>query len=284
MKKLLLSALAFTITFTAIPAAAQTKKSENSLLWEISGNGLTNPSYLYGTFHMVCEKDFSISEKVKTAMQKCDELSLEIDFDNPKELEKMQKSGVAAKPLSVTLTEQEYVRLNEVLNTNGLNIKDYENYTLSMISSAFMFKSLGCENFKMYEIEFAKLAKKRKLPINGLETITDQLNAIKNSSTNLELINQMQFYTANFFTENVAHYNSENIDKLYTSINNQNFITDKGLELLLYNRNKKWIPTMINMMKNKSVFFAVGAAHLPQESGVINLLTEKGYIVKPILN
>jgi len=44
-------------------AKAQTDKSElktsvnnNTLLWEISGNGLAKPSYLFGTFHLLCRK------------------------------------------------------------------------------------------------------------------------------------------------------------------------------------------------------------------------------------
>jgi hypothetical protein len=38
------------------------------------------------------------------------------------------------------------------------------------------------------------------------------------------------------------------------------------------------------MMKNESVFFAVGAAHLPGKKGVIQLLQKAGYTVQPITN
>ncbi|MBC8172521.1 MAG: TraB/GumN family protein, partial [Chitinophagales bacterium] len=31
-----------------------------SLLWEISGNGLTKPSYLFGTVHLIDKKDFHV--------------------------------------------------------------------------------------------------------------------------------------------------------------------------------------------------------------------------------
>jgi len=36
---------------------------ENSLLWEISGNKLEKPSYLYGTIHLIC--DSSLNENVQ---------------------------------------------------------------------------------------------------------------------------------------------------------------------------------------------------------------------------
>jgi uncharacterized protein YbaP (TraB family) len=41
---------------------------------------------------------------------------------------------------------------------------------------------------------------------------------------------------------------------------------------------------MSEMMQKESIFFAVGAAHLPGELGVLNLLKKAGYIVKPIMD
>jgi uncharacterized protein YbaP (TraB family) len=38
------------------------------------------------------------------------------------------------------------------------------------------------------------------------------------------------------------------------------------------------------IMKSKGALFAVGAAHLPGEKGVINLLRKQGFTVKPIAN
>ena len=31
-------------------------QASQSLLWRISGNGLSSPSYLYGTIHLICKK------------------------------------------------------------------------------------------------------------------------------------------------------------------------------------------------------------------------------------
>jgi uncharacterized protein YbaP (TraB family) len=53
-------------------------------------------------------------------------------------------------------------------------------------------------------------------------------------------------------------------------------------DLLLTNRNKKWIPEIIEQAKLKPTFFAVGAAHLGNDIGVINLLRQQGYTVTPV--
>jgi uncharacterized protein YbaP (TraB family) len=41
---------------------------------------------------------------------------------------------------------------------------------------------------------------------------------------------------------------------------------------------------MPDIMKDKSILFAVGAGHLPGDQGVINLLRKKGYKVTPMKN
>ena len=51
---------------------------------------------------------------------------------------------------------------------------------------------------------------------------------------------------------------------------------------MLNNRNNNWIPVIAAATKEKPTFFAVGAAHLGGEKGVISLLRKKGFKVTPI--
>jgi uncharacterized protein YbaP (TraB family) len=43
-------------------------KDHNSLLWQVSGNGLKQASYLFGTFHLLCKEDIHFSNQLKTAV------------------------------------------------------------------------------------------------------------------------------------------------------------------------------------------------------------------------
>ena len=40
-----------------------------SLLWEISGNGIKESSYLYGTIHILCPDEYKLDKKVKIAIK-----------------------------------------------------------------------------------------------------------------------------------------------------------------------------------------------------------------------
>lgn len=60
MKNLVKLGFAVLLSATFTTAKAQNTSTENSTLWEISGNGLTKPSYIAGTFHTMCSSDFEI--------------------------------------------------------------------------------------------------------------------------------------------------------------------------------------------------------------------------------
>ena len=59
---------------------------DNSLLWEISGKGLPHPSYLFGTMHILCASDATLSENLKAIIKDCGQVFFEIDMDNMQEL------------------------------------------------------------------------------------------------------------------------------------------------------------------------------------------------------
>ena len=63
--------------------SAQTN-SPNSLLWEISGKGLKQPSYLFGTIHVICKEDFVLSDSILKKWENADHVFLELDLDDPK--------------------------------------------------------------------------------------------------------------------------------------------------------------------------------------------------------
>lgn len=284
MKNLLKrTAAVITFLFSTQISNAQEITNENSLLWEISGNGLEKPSYLYGTMHMMCEADFLMSDKVKTAFDKTEQLALELDFDNPEELQAMQNMMKTNEPLSKVLTKEEYKKLDEFLIANiGSGAAQFENSNLMGIMSTVMMKSLNCPP-KMYEIEFMKMAFKKKFTINGLETVQDQIDSFSKSYSNAEFIKSLSQYDAKILAQMVKVYNEENINKLFEIITDDTYMDEKSQASMLDKRNTNWIKIMPEMMKTKSVFFAVGAGHLPGEMGVINLLKKAGYIVKPIL-
>ncbi|HYO21999.1 MAG TPA: TraB/GumN family protein, partial [Flavisolibacter sp.] len=52
-----------------LPPAQKNAKKYSSLLWEIRGNGLTKPSYLFGTMHVSDKLAFHLGDSFYNALK-----------------------------------------------------------------------------------------------------------------------------------------------------------------------------------------------------------------------
>jgi uncharacterized protein YbaP (TraB family) len=285
MKNSIKSILAIIAIVFSVTIKAQTKspKLEKSLLWEVSGNGLSKPSYLYGTTHMICSADYFLAEKTKKAFDVSDKVVFEVNFSDPNEMKYAAQMVMGEKPLSKTLSTEELSKLDQVLKKNaGMTVQQVDAYSVLSVMSLISVKSFGCKDIKMYEMEFLEAAKKKNMPIGGLETFKSQEISAANAYSNLELISMLNESTAEESAQLVSDYKNEDVQALYESNTDKKVMNAKAKKYMLDDRNTNWVKQMPEMMKKESVFFAFGSAHLGGDLGVINLLREAGYQVKPI--
>lgn len=265
-------------------AQTASPKLENSLLWEVSGNGLSKPSYLYGTIHMICSPDYFLTDKTKKAFESSEKLMLEINFSDPKQMLEMQQLAMGKEPLSKKLSAEQLAKLDAVLKkSTGMTIQQVDSFSLLTVMSLISMKTFGCTDLKFYEMEFIEQAKKRNIEIGGLETVKEQFAILENAYTNDEMITMLGESTPEETTKLISAYKTENVDLLYDNTTDEKFTSEKTKKIILDGRNVNWVKNMPELMKKQSVFFAVGAGHLAGEFGVINLLRKAGYVVKPIL-
>ncbi|MBX3240083.1 MAG: TraB/GumN family protein [Chitinophagaceae bacterium] len=260
----------------------------NNLLWEISGNGLTKPSYLYGTVHMICEKDFFMKDGLKESFAKTEKLYLEVDMDDPAlNMKMLQLAMLQGKKLSDFFTPEDYARLNDFF-------RDSLKMPLAMLNtmkpfalfSMMLLKAMPCNDHKSYELTFVEMAKAQSKEVLGLETIEDQMKIFDDMPDSVQAQMVMR-YVDEFdnqrgeFNKLVENYKKQDVDALYEHIMSSPDIAGAE-EALLFGRNRRWIPVIEEAMKNEPVFIAVGAGHLGGEQGVIRLLKEKGYTLSPV--
>jgi uncharacterized protein YbaP (TraB family) len=290
MKKIVSTLVVIASLFMSNSSFAQVKveagvSNENSLLWEVSGNGLSKPSYLYGTIHMICGDDYFLSEKTKKAFNATESLFLEIDLSDPNELAFMQKAAMGTEPLSKKLTAKQLSDLDIILRKNtGMTIQQVDNFSMLTVLSLISMQPFGGENLKFYEMEFIGLAKESKKSIGGLETIEAQIQFLNKAYSDDEMIAMLKETNGEETAKMVQNYVKENLPELYKEITTPKLMNENSKKWLLEARNTNWAVKMPNIMKSQSTFFAVGAAHLLGDDGLINLLRKAGYSVKPVLN
>ncbi|CAI8926477.1 TraB/GumN family protein [Chryseobacterium sp. IT-36CA2] len=290
MRNLIKLGLAVLLSLNSIKANAQSKNTnkDNSLLWEVSGNGLTKPSYITGTFHILCSKDFEIKPKVWDALKKSESFVMEINYTDQNEMASIQKMMAADKKISEQLTPEEAKNLDKILADYGTTLKNVDSHSSTALYSLVATKAIPCpqNEVKMYEIELLKTALQNKKSVSGLEKVDDQTSAISQAYDLKETITQLKLgneyaIAAKKMTEAFKNENLKDLDQL---IKNPKFMNKRQEKLVLTDRNKKWAEKMPEMMKNQSSFFAVGSGHLWGENGLINLLKAKGFTVKPVTN
>lgn len=283
MKKLVKSIAICALTLVSFTIFAQDNKS---LLWEISGKGLEKPSYVFGTIHMICQEDYIMTETIQNTLKNVDAFYAEIDFSKPENMAVLQQSMMSETPLSQRLNNEQYQKLQQLLKeVVDLDITQFEHLTDAAIVSMVTFKSFPCTDFKMYEMELLQTAAAAEKKMGGLETAAEQMEILGKSlgiNAVFEMLNDLKKDGFKSTKEMVALYTNQDVQGLYDYMKKSSYMTDEVYNEMLTKRNHNWINEMPELMKNQSVFFAVGAAHLSGNNGVLKLLKDNGYTVKPV--
>jgi len=261
----------------------------NTLLWEISGNGLQQPSYLFGTIHMICKEDFLISEIVKQKFNSSKQVYLELDMDDPQLQGKMmqQMQLPDKETLKNKLGESDFKKLDSFLQKEmNMNLVMFDKFKPMMVMSILAQRLLPCASMESYEMNFVKMATEHKKELLGLEKVDDQLgvfDAIPDSLEIRSIMNMVNDFESHKkeFSRMSSIYKTQDLDALYQLMAESPEMMGSQ-ELLLDRRNRNWVPVMESVMKNSTTFFAVGAGHLAGSQGVLELLRKQGYKVKGI--
>lgn len=263
---------------------------KNSLLWMISGKDLSRPSYVFGTFHMMCKSDFAITDPLKEKLNATEQFYGELDMDDPGlQISMMNKMRLKDKTLKDLMSEADYTTLSENFQrVTGMQLQLFNQFMPFMSLSLLTLNSIECSDKIQPEGEFVKLAQQQKLPILGLETIDDQIEAINSQPLDSQLHSLKKMVLAydsvkQSMNKMIAVYKENNVDKLYDFISANSNGDDRFETEMLAKRNKRWIPIIEKAMHEKPSFFAVGAGHLGGNEGVLELLRKQGYTLTPVL-
>ena len=268
-------------------AIAQAPK-EKALLWKISGNGISQPSYLYGTIHLMCPDQIKIDTVLRRCFSSCKQLFLEINTSDPEMMSKTMKGMMmdSGQSLENLVNKGDYDSMSHIfMEKASIPMMLMAKSKPMLLMSAVFPSLLGCAP-EGWETRFEEMAKNNKMPINGLETIEYQLSVFDTIPYKAQASMLKDFLynldsTKKSFEEMLDIYLKKDINALYeVTVKDPDFGNYEAL--MLNNRNNNWIPVIATTAKAKPTFFAVGAAHLGGEKGVISLLLKKGFKVTPV--
>lgn len=282
-------------TSSAAKTAAKTAANPKTLLWEITGNGMEKPSYLFGTMHILCETDANLSENLKKIIQSSDFICFELDMDNMEETMGFMKYARMNdnQKLQDLLTTEEYARIETYFQNNKtmLPLSMLTRFKPYFISSLISERLMDCPKKKSMEELIMNEGKKYNKEIKGIETVAyqaglfDSIPYKKQAKDLLAYIDSIDNYKKT--TLKLAEvYKKQDLAQMDSLIVKSDPGMEEYMDVLLYNRNANWSHDIPNISQEgrKTVLFAVGAGHLAGNKGVISLLRKKGYKLRPLPN
>jgi uncharacterized protein YbaP (TraB family) len=298
MKRIILLLLIFLSYFFAEAQPKLKDRKYPSLLWEISGNGLKKPSYLIGTMHVSSKMAFHLPDSFYLAVKNAQVVALETNPETWQEdMNKYDLGGEDYGGQGYRFGNYMSVP-SEYMSINTLKFYKYDKkierslYSNPSTINNLLYRSYGNESSDFEEDTYLDMyifqcGKKWGKKVAGVENYGESMrlmteaykDAAKDKNKKERSYDGEEDYSADKIQE---AYRSGNLD-LLDSINRYNSFSAAFDEKFLYRRNEIQANSIDSIIKSgSSLFVGVGAAHLPGDRGVIELLRLKGYRLRPV--
>ena len=254
-------ALIFGLSLGTLSVSAQLVDEDHQLLWEISGNGLKEKSYLYGSFHTNDRRVFNLADSVYFAMSNTDAVATEVDIFSL---------------FNDDEWDTRYGRVRLKYDRNGEPFTASNNST----NTAYGDEDGMPQFLDAYFQQYCLNAEKPFIPLETIElqeSIGDDFEFSFSGRSRLGSLLLSEEDFINMYLRGDIYQIDETTKSTYggTSGFYKELITDRNIGMA----NK-----MDSIIKSgTSLYTAVGAGHLAGTFGIINLMRNKGYTVRKVM-
>jgi len=270
------------------------RQVENSVFWQVSGKDLSQPSYLFGTFHLMGSRYIDSLARVMEKFSESKTLVGELLLDSTMTVKMMVAARLHETTLDKLLGPEDYQKTAAWLKElsgydlkifNGMNPMTIQIFLMTMLQQKY-FPLSGSADVPM-DLYLQQRGKKEGKKLVGLESFEVQVNALFNqfsiqrqAEMLMEFVNEKEKAKEELLQMNKSYRNGD-LGKLEELLAVQTY-SEEEAKVMLDDRNKNWMDQLPSLMKEQQTFIAVGALHLSGKNGLINLLREAGYTVTPL--
>lgn len=269
--------------------------SAQSMLWEVSGNELKQPSYLFGTYHILKDSYISKAPSVRQAFDKSAGVVVETTIDSAAMLSMAMKAMMPGKNLKQLISPADYELVaNEFKKMTGYDLAMFSMMkpimtatTLSMAYTEKESDTLNRFTGQPIDLFFASEGRKLNKMVTPLETMEQQMgflfdhDPVEKQATDLVTMVKEKAGMQKAAGDLTRLYLKGDLDGLYKL--SQSFEDKYGdLSFLVTERNQTWMKRLPSLMATRPTFIAVGALHLAGPDGLIALLRKQGYQLKAV--
>ncbi|MDR3653245.1 MAG: TraB/GumN family protein [Paludibacter sp.] len=270
--------------------------TQAQLLWEVTGNGLKHPSYLFGTHHFISIQFLDSIPGLYKAFNECDAVIGEIVFNNIDATSQIQKAAIMPKHTKIEdlLNAEEYkIADTELKSVLKFGLKDVSIMNPSLILNMYEMeiykKKTGFSDNHQSDSFFQLVASEKDKNVIGLEDVNQQIavlfgnGSLEQQADHLVEIIQHKDSVINEMILQNKLYKAGKIDELQEQAkSNTTGMTTTEYAKLIEDRNADWVAKLHDYFKQSPCFVAVDAIHLGGKNGLIKLLEKDGYKVKAV--
>lgn len=265
---------------------------QNSILWEVSGNGLSSASYLHGSLKFIGEHEFIIHQEIEKRLKMAELFAIE-DQVNHHAQHELNKAIHFPKgeSLETLYPPADFNKIQAFFQSQfGISKKQFNKTYATMkplaLSIAMTRLSLR-EEVKFYDMELLKMANGLKMKTYSLEAIereAEAFNAFPIKDQAAALIHSIDHFDKQKeeYLKLEAAYIQGDIDKVFEYSLHPFEKNPTFIEEFYFKRNMEWLPKIESMIAENISFISVGVTHMEGEKGLLNLLKQKGYTLTPI--
>ncbi len=278
------------LSFVVVSAKAQ-------LLYEISGNGAKQKSYLLGTNRLVEMQFLDTIPNVFKCFSQCNKVITEFTMQDYEAISALRQAALL--PDSVKLsnfyseTEYEYID-NSLRITLGMGLDKLcrmkPSYLTEMYRVELMKQWLQYDEQKSMESLFESVAAERDIPVIGLDNIGETMYMLFDREPFhwqcKELLKVIQYPENEVRQERTLrdmYLNGRLSDIAYQIEGPDNTTSISFSDYKVYcQRNKEWVKRLKPHLTQGGCFITLNAIYLGGDKGLIEQLRAAGYRVRPV--
>ncbi len=278
-----------TLLILIIPANKPAKHPAG-LFYQITKVGSADTSYLFGTLHLLEQGYVDTMPAVMHAVNRADIILGEIVLDSAAKKEAATLTAADA-PLDEVLTKKQYARVDsELQRVMGVPLQFFNGFQPLAIYAVLIqgyYKKAHPENIRngmLMDLYFQHLGKKAGKEVRGLESLSDETDALFGSMTIksqvhelMDLVNH-KWKVMSKLDEMLTAYQAGDLAKLITE-DDMEGAGDKLMTALLTKRNAVWLNELPSILASHNAFIAVGAGHLGGSHGLVEGLRKRGFTI-----
>lgn len=273
--------------------SAVNAQGKPGVFYSISGNGLKDTSWLFGTYHLIKDSYLNEVPKVQASFRRAGGVVVEVVMDSSALPAANAKAVLNGSLLTDYFDKAFADSLDLALKASiGQGISAFRQMkpmvvmlTMSVVqlmkdNAALLSKYTG----QPLDVYFAIEKKARQQRVIGLETMEQQMDLLFNTlqpaqqAAMLKESIRNQDAGARLGNELLRTYFSNDLEKM-AKLYQASIQVSGELDFLVKKRNIAWMKQLPAILHNGSNFIAVGALHLAGEDGLVQQLRALGYHV-----